>query len=405
MGRFLSRRTLRVFVIVAGAAALSALVLNGSREPQLPAEVSDDTVVAALGSASIPYPAELRQAAARIRAAPEDQAAALRAARLYLDYGRAVGDARFAGAALGALQPWLSESTEPAVLNLAAGARQYMHDFDGALALFDRVHSLDPHNAQALLSRANILIVQGKFSEASADCISLARARRPDLAILCDTTAKALTREAPQAYEHLDRLVSSGAIDPALHGYARSLLAEIARFWNWPDKARLNFEAARTNDPDDLRTLMIFADFELSQGRAQDAIRLLKEAPATDGVMVRQAIASRTTGDLNELARLKQILRARFEAAASIGETAHMREAGRYWLEVEGNAAAALAAAEANWVHQKELEDALLLVAAASAAHRPDAALPVEQWAEEQGAIAPLLRSTLEQAKKAENSP
>ena len=158
------------------------------------------------------------------------------AARLYLDYGRTIGDSRSVGAALGVLQPWLTSNAGAEVLNLGASARQYMHDFDGALQLLDRVTAADPRNAQALLSRANIRVVQGKFSQASADCIALARARRPDLAILCDTTTKALTSEAPRSYGRLDRLVASRTMDPALTGYAHSLLAEMARFLERPER-------------------------------------------------------------------------------------------------------------------------------------------------------------------------
>ena len=79
---------------------------------------------------------------------------------------------------------------------------------------------------------------------------------------------------------------------------------------------------------------MIFADFELSQGRPKEALELLKDAPATDSIMVRQAIASKAAGYQVELAQLRETLRGSFEAAAAAGETAHTREAARYWLEV-----------------------------------------------------------------------
>lgn len=388
----------RAIAVLLAAVVIAALLF--SKAETRPAEsVSDDTVVAILGSTSVPYPGKLREAAARVRETPGDQAAAITAARQYLDYGRAIGDARFVGAALGVLQPWLNDRAGPQVLNLAASARQYTHDFDGAIELLDRAIALDPRNAQALLSRANINIVKGRFAEAAADCPRLAQARRGDLAVLCDTTAKALTSEASEAYERLDRLVSLRALDPALDGYAQSLLAEVARFQEWPDKARVKFEAARAADPDDLRTLMIFADFELAQGRAKEALQLLKSAPATDSVMVRQAVAFKATGNDAELARLKQTLRGRFEAAVAAGETAHAREAARYWLEVEGDARGALIAAEANWKGQRELEDALLLVASAAAAGRPAAAAPVEEWASAEGVVAPMFRLAVERAK------
>jgi tetratricopeptide (TPR) repeat protein len=389
----------------AAVAAVIAIVLLARNETRFPQNLPDNTVVATLGSTSAPYPLDLREAAAKVRDKPEDPAAAVAAARMYLDYGRTIGDARFVGAALGVLQPWLNSAAGAEILNLGASARQYMHDFEGALQLLDQVIAADPRNAQALLSRANIRVVQGRLADASADCIGLAQARRPDLAILCDTTTKALTSEAPQAYERLDRLVSSHAIDPALTGYARSLLAEIARFLERPEDARRNFEMARSSDPGDLRTLMIFADLELSQGRPKEALQLLQSAPATDSIMVRQAIAAKAIGDEVELARLKQALRGGFEAATAAGETAHAREAARYWLEVEGDAKAALAVAQANWINQREMEDALLLIAAAAAAGQPQAAALVEEWATAERVVSPIFLSELKQAKPAGEAP
>jgi predicted Zn-dependent protease len=388
------------------AGVIAVLVLAKAETPVVEAaklaDLSDDTVVATLGTVSAPYPKELRDAAARMREAPEDRAAALSAARRYLDYGRTIGDARFAGAALGALEPWLEKAPDPLVLNLAASARQYMHDFRGALDLLSKAIELEPGNAQALLSRANILIVQGRAKEAANDCLRLVEsAQRGDLAILCDTTTKALTAEAPQSYALLDGLLSAKMLDPALDGYGQSLLGEIARFQQWPDKARAKFQAARAKDPGDLRTLMILADFELAEGRAKEALELLKDAPATDSIMVRQAIAAKALGDAATLGQLKQTLRGRFEAAAAAGETAHAREAARFWLEVEGDAVRAFAAAEANWAEQRELEDALLLIASAAAAGRPEAMAPVEAWTKAEGVVAPMYRAARAKAAKA----
>ena len=129
---------------------------------------------------------------------------------------------------------------------------------------------------------------------------------------------------------------------------------------------------------------MILVDFELAQGRAGQALALMSDAPATDSIMVRQAIAQKALGDEGELARLKVELRGRIDAAAAAGLVAHAREAARYWLEVEGDAAKALAAAEANWTDQRELEDALLLISAAYAAGKPEAAQVVRNWANAQ---------------------
>lgn len=352
-------------------------------------DLSDDTVIATLGSTATPYPAELRSAAERARQSPDDRAAALDAARRYLEYGRLIGDARLVGAALGILTPWLEKSPDAEILNLAASSRQYVHDFAGAVALLDTVITADPRNAQALLSRANIRVVQGQFKVAEEDCKALARARRPDLAILCDTTVKALTAEAPASFDRLERLVSSRAIDPALSGYADSLLAEIARFMEQRDVARQKFEAALGASPDDLRTLMILVDFDLDEGRYKEALARLEKAPVTDGIMVRQVAGYIGLGDAAAAERVGAVLRGRLAEAASVGETAHAREAARYWLLVK-DPAQALSFAKTNWTSQRELEDALLLMEAAKAANDPAAADPVLAWAAAEGVAAPM---------------
>ena len=382
--------------LILGAVVLAvlAVLVIGREQTTLPGDLSDDTVVATLGSATSPYPPELRAAVKLAKEAPTNRDYAIAAAKEYLDYGRAIGDARFVGAALGVIDPWLTTSPEPQVLNLAADGRQYMHDFAGALKLLDQVLAANPRNAQSLLSRANIYVVQGRFALAEEDCRGLARARRADLAILCDTTAKALTAEAPQAFERLERLVASKAIDPALGGYAESLLAEIARFNENAALARPKFQAALAASPDDLRTLMILVDFDLAEGRARDALELLAKAPVTDAIMVRQVEGHLALNNAQEAEKVGAILRGRFEEAASAGDTAHARELARYWLAMK-DTKRALAAASVNWNNQRELEDAILLMTAAKAAGNVEAAVPVLEWAQAEKVVAPMYLTAL----------
>lgn len=395
-----SRRTSRLTWIGFGIAAVLIVIVLAvaGQATRFVGTLSDDTVIATLGSKSNPYPPELRAAARRAREAPDDRGAALAAARRYLDYGRLIGDARLVGAALGILTPWVEKSPDAEILNLAASGRQYVHDFAGATELLDRVLATDPQNAQALLSRANIRVVQGRFSVAEEDCQGLARARRPDLAILCDTTVKALSADSRMAYERLDRLVTTRAIDPALTGYADSLLAEIARFNEDNAVAKPKFEAALAASPEDLRTLMILVDFDLAEGRNKEALTRLEDAPVTDGIMVRQVAAYIWLGNTTEAERIGVTLRGRLAKAASVGETAHAREAARYWL-LAGDARQALASAEINWENQRELEDALLLMDAAKAAGSPAAADPVLAWAEAEGVVAPMYLTALRKLK------
>lgn len=380
--------------------AVMGMLILGREQTRLPGYLSDDTVVATLGSEASPYPAALRRAVAYARATPTSREASFEAARQYVEYGRAIGDARYVGAALGILTPWLEISPDPQILNLAASARQYMHDFDGALALLDQIIASNPREPQALLSRANIYIVQGRFSPALEDCRSLARARRPDLAILCDTTAKALTAESVTAAEQLERMVTINAIDPALTGYAQSLLAEIARFNGQAARARAKFEAALAASPEDLRTLMILVDFDLAEGMPEQALMRMAKSPVTDGIMVRQVEAHLALDNTAEASRIGAIVRGRFEEASTAGDTAHAREAARYWLAVK-ETDKAVAAATANWTTQRELEDAILLLTAAKAAGKLEAATPVFDWAAAEKVVAPMFLAAARQFEDA----
>lgn len=389
------------WLIIAGVVvAVIAVLVLGREQTALPGNLSDSTVVATLGSVSKPYPEGLRAAVKRARETPTNRDAAYAAASAYLDYGREIGDARYVGAALGVLEPWLVTSPDAQILNLAASGRQYTHDFAGAISLLDQVLRANPRNAQALLSRANIRIVQGDFAAAEEDCRGLARARRADLAILCDTTANALTAEALLAFDRLNRLIETRAMDPGLMSYADGLLAEIARFQGETDIAKQKFEAAHAASPEDLRTLMILVDFDLAEGRPQDALAKMSAAPVTDAIMVRQVEGHLATGNTAEADRIGNVLRGQFAEAATAGDTAHAREASRYWLAVSQDSQA-LEAAVANWTNQRELEDALLFLKAAFAAGNPAAADTVVEWAAKNGVVAPMYQAALKQFEAA----
>ena len=75
-----------------------------------------------------------------------------------------------------------------------------------------------------------------------------------------------------------------------------------------------------------------------------------------------------------------QTLRERFAAAAMRGDTLHRQEESRFQLAVEHNQARALDMAVSNWEIQREPYDARILLEAAVAAGRRDAAQPVLDW-------------------------
>ncbi len=348
-----------------------------------------------LGFRAETYPAELRAAVTLARKSPRDAASAVLAAQNLIREGRARGDANLVEAAKTLLLPFIGKDNSSEALTQAAIARQYLHEFAEALHLLDRSLAIDPHDVEALLTRANIHMVRGELDQARADCRRLAGQARFDLAILCDTTADALGSQAPAAYARLASVLESGRMDPNLRGYGFSVLGEIAIFQNWPDHAAANLLRARQLDPDSLRTRMLQADVLLNAGASDAALAALEGAPASDAILLRRAIAYKSLRQEKALAAASAELDRRFVRNSRLNSGTHAREEARYFLEVAEMPARALARAEENWNRQREYEDAWLLIEAAKAAGDPSAARPVEVWMDDQAVTAPALTDRL----------
>jgi hypothetical protein len=73
-----------------------------------------------------------------------------------------------------------------------------------------------------------------------------------------------------------------------------------------------------------------------------------------------------------------------FEVEEQRGEPVHRREQARYLLDIEHRPDAALRAAVENWKTQREPADILILLRAAQAAHRADAARPALKFIQQE---------------------
>jgi tetratricopeptide (TPR) repeat protein len=345
-----------------------------------------------LGLKAARYPEVLQVAASQVIAAPEDQETAMQAARLFINTGRKIGDASLVQSGLSALQPALKSRPDARVLILAAVGKQYMHDFDGALELLDHAETLQPRNPTLLLTRANILVVQGHTMKARPDCRGLARAGTFDLALICAATTEMLSPNADAAYDKLDRYMElKPVMEPALRGYAHSVLAEIAMYHDWPDLAAVHFVQAIRADPDSIRSAALYADFRLRRSEYEEALDALRGKPPTDAVLVRRAIACSQLKKSGCLLRSRRSLQAHLLSEKKIGSFAHAREEARYLLDVEGKPLEALERARLNWTLQREFEDADVLLRAARGADDMAAEEMVKSWVTENGFSIPAL--------------
>ena len=390
-----SRSNVRYYAaVIAVAVAIVAIsaALTPTKAPQGGTKLTDATIVAKLQTSGKAYPPELQTMLLATRADPTDLPAAKAAARALIAQGRIAGDSRLVGAATGVLLPFMS-APDAETLYLVATARQYQHDFTGALALLDQALALQPSDANALLSRATINIVLGKFDLATPDCARIAALPRPDLGFLCQSTALLLTAQSPIVYERLKGIVANPALlDPSLRGWAVGLMGEIASLQGDTINAKVHFAEVIAEDPLALRERLLLVDLLLGEKAATEALSLLAPAPEVDGVLIRRILAARLLKDtaMAELATVE--LDRRFKLNLDLGLTAHAREETRYYLQIAGDPALALKRAIVNWNLQHEIEDAQLLIDAAGAADDPKAALPVLAWIESQSVVVPTLR-------------
>lgn len=320
---------------------------------------------------------ELRHARAQLRTSPRDLSLAVRVARLCIEKGRRDGDPRYLGYAEAALIPWWSAPDAPVpVLLMKATILQSTHAFEPALAALGQVLKTEPGNAQAWLTQATILQVQGRYAEAAKNCEKLRRPGTTLYADACLAELAGLTGRGAEARAILERLSKApdAANSGAPGGWLAIIRAELAERMGDFESAERLYRASLAAGDDAYRK-GAFADFLLDRGRSREVITLLREDQRADPLLLRLALAYRAERH-SELAATVAALRARFDAARLRGDTVHRREEARFELHLLDRPDEALELALANWAEQKEPADArILLESARAAGSEGDAAL------------------------------
>ncbi len=376
------------------ACLLAALLCNASHAaPFVPRSDTEivETLPQRIGSAE--QRRQQRAARERLRQQPTQLPLALQLAREAIERARRQGDPRELGQAEAALAPWWQASDPPpAVRLLRATVRQSQHDFEAARVDLDALlrHNDTPLalQAQAELTRAAVLQVQGRWQDAQTGCEHLAGDRYAELGDAVQIPAQACLAElaslqgsATQGEERLRALQRRAGAS----SWLALLRAELAERRGDEAAGTLYRQALDAAGPGaDVYTLGAYADWLLARNRDAEVLTLLSGREDADALLLRLAIAQTRTRS-PQAAASAATLAARFDAAAQRGDNAHERERARYELDVKGDAAAALVHAEANWRAQKEPADGLLLARSAAAAARPEAAEPLRRLMRETG--------------------
>jgi len=344
---------------------------------------NDDAIVLErLPEKSDPSLAELKRMRAALAANPGDLDNAARVARRSIEAARATGDPRFLGQAQAALSPWWTAVDPPAqAMLLRATLKQSQHDFPGALADLDRLLSVRPADGQALLTRATIFTVQGRYADAQRDCAKLFRLASGLVTTACLAGASSVNGDAAGAYRALTQALARPGESPEVRVWALTLSAEIASRRGDVLAADRNFREALALDSGDAYLQGAYADFLLDQGRAREVAAMLATRTKNDALLLRLALAEQAVPERrSDFAAHRQELADRFAAAKQRGDTLHRREEARFRLEIENDAPAALALAKDNWKVQREAADLRILAAAARASGDAGARKTVADW-------------------------
>ena len=185
--------------------------------------------------------AEARRLRKQLAQQPKDPMLALAVAKRYLDQAHELGDPRFAGMAMSAIEGWTDEATMPdGILLMRANLQQYLHEFDASASSLQRLlarPSAQPRS-QAWLTLATVRRVQGRYADSDAACKQVAQAGAALHANACLAENAALRGDADGARATFKQLLATPALAAATQAWLTTSVAELeqraGRARPWP---------------------------------------------------------------------------------------------------------------------------------------------------------------------------
>ncbi|MGZ5132097.1 MAG: hypothetical protein ACXWJ1_12335 [Caldimonas sp.] len=360
---------MRKTTLLTGALAAGLLFCSvpGSAEPLVPK--SDDEVVEVL-PAIAGNRDEDRRLRKELAARPDDAALAVRVAQRDLERAREIGDPRFAGLALAALRPWPDAATAPdEILLMRATLQQYLHEFDASVASLRQLLGRPggERQAQAWLTLATVLRVQGRYGDSDQACRSVAAAGAGLHSAACLAENAALRGEVVNARRRFETLLAETRLPAATRGWLLTSLAELEERDGRAAAADAAYRGVLGLGADSYAAIA-YADFLIHQGRPGEALALLKSLPRTDAVVLRLAIAgtrAKAPGAERDVAEMRE--RIALANQRPEAKKFHGREQAMFALHVDADARRALELARGDVEQQREPLDLLVLAEAAKA--------------------------------------
>lgn len=351
-------RCVSIVVVLAWAIAAHAAPISPAH---------DDEVIEVLPAAAGGARSEERRQREQLAKTPRDVGLALGVARRDLARAHELGDPRFAGMAMAAIDGWRNDADAPTdVMLMRATLQQYLHEFDAAAATLQRLLARPGGpQPQAWLTLATVRRVQGRYAESDAACRRVANAGAALHGNACLAENEALRGQFVRARTTLDGLLAAPRLDAGTRAWLLTTLAELEQRAGRPAAADATYRAALQADPDDY-TRLAYADFLIEQRRAEQALIVLKGQPRSDAVLLRLAIAgtqARAPGAMADTAEMRERIATANERPDA--RRLHGREQAMFALWVDGEADRALELARGNVAQQREPLDLLVFAQAA----------------------------------------
>jgi tetratricopeptide (TPR) repeat protein len=318
--------------------------------------------------------AEERRLRQQLQTQPRDATLALSVAKRYLDQAHELGDPRFAGLAMAAIQGWPDDATAPSdVLMMKATLQQYLHDFDASVETLKRLLARPggAGQAQAWLTLATVRRVQGRYAESDDACRQIALSGAELHANACLAENEALRGHTEAARTSLNALLATPGIPVATASWLTTTLAELEQRDGRAPQAHADFRAALRLQPD-AYAKVAYADFLIDQGRFAEVLKLLKDEVRTDAVVLRLAIAgsrSKSPSAQRDVAEMRD--RIALANQRPDARKFHGREQAMFALWVDRQPALAVDLAKGNLEQQREAIDVLVFAEAARASAEP----------------------------------
>lgn len=268
------------------------------------------------------------------------------------------------------------------ILTSYADVLQHRHDFASAERILDVVLRSSGHAARAHLMRASIRIAQGRVREATQDCSSLIGRTDVVVATACLAQALSLNGRLSEAHALLAGVLEGARGRNEQYAWAFGILAELAERRGSSQEAVAHIETALLQAPGSAALRLQAVDLLLRAKRPERALDLLGGLSVSEPVLLRQAIAARQL-HLPQAAQYEGEWRQSREQAEQLKLPRHERDVAVGELEIMGRPDRALRHATDNWQTTHEIDDARVLLRAAVAAGRLDAARPALDWIEQ----------------------